>query len=325
MVKRQSSAEDRDKEHQFEGLRRASEAVAKENKGNRRELGEPKHYLDPFSTSPTSEGLGFEFCINNAPLFAFHKHDRTYGVMQGCCNSWSCPRCGKQRAKQEYGRIVEGCRTLAKDNELWFITITCRGKEMSRGEADENYGYWTNKVLDAWRLQSKRTNQKWAYVQVTERQKRGHPHSHILTTFRPSDLTSGEVVKWVTDNLGKRRRTLVSAYRSDYIERSVVRAGLGKEYDISQAGQVEAVSRYVAKYMFKDSIFNTEWPKGWKRVRYSQSFPKLPDRVSTAFVLIEPDDWRRLAREAVIINAMGEYVADECAAHLRGSDVVILK
>jgi len=325
MAERQGSGKNVDNEHRFEGLRHASEAVAKEDKRSRREVDAPKHYLDPFSTSPTSEGLGFEFCINHAPLFAFHKHDRTYGVLQGCCNSWSCPRCGKQRAKQEYGRIVEGCRTLAKTNELWFITITCRGKEMTREEADKKYGFWTNKVLDAWRLQSKRTGQKWAYVQVTERQKRGHPHSHILTTFCPTDITTGEVTKWLTDNSGQRRKTLVSAYRSDYIQSSVIRSGLGKEYDISQAGQVEAVSRYVAKYMFKDSIFNTEWPKGWKRVRYSQSFPKLPVRASTAFVLIEPDDWRRLAREAAFVDAHGEYVADECASHLRGSDVVIFK
>jgi hypothetical protein len=228
------------------------------------------------------------------------------------------------RAREEYGRIIEGCKTLAQSGDLYFITITCKGRGLSHEDAEKNYGYWTNRLLDAWRLQSKRTHQKWAYVQVTERQKRGHPHSHILTTFKPLDMAVDWKWKRVSVE-GRQFMAYVSAYRSQYIAQSVVRAGLGDEYDISIAQTVGGVARYVAKYLFKDTIFSTTWPSGWRRVRYSQSFPKLPHRETDAFVLIKREDWQRLAREAIVVTTHDRYCTDEAIFWLRESDVVILK
>lgn len=279
--------------------------------------------LDLFSTSPTSkEDLCFSECIYKAPYFALNDHDAVYKVIQGCCNHWDCPRCGRIRAKHEYGRIVEGARQLAEKHELYFITITCRGKEMSREESDKNYGLWCNKLMDAWRLQSKRTGQEWYYVAVTERQRRGHPHSHIITTFKPADLA----VDWKRERVvveGKAFMAYVSALRSDYIASSVVRSGLGQEYDITQVRTAEGASRYVAKYMFKDSVFNTVWPKGWRRVRYSQSFPKLTREKSTAYVLLRDEDWQRLAHDAIMIKPTTAQAMRECEVMLRGSDVIL--
>jgi hypothetical protein len=116
----------------------------------------------------------------------------------------------------------------------------------------------------------------------------------------------------------------VSAYRSEYIGQSVVRAGLGAQYDITPAGNVAAVSRYVAKYLFKDNIFNDKWPKGWKRVRYSQSFPKLERRETDAFVLLKREDWVRLSQVAIIVTCPTTEIFEEARTSLRGSDVVIL-
>jgi hypothetical protein len=283
-----------------------------------------KRYLDLFSTSATKERLCFQNCINNAPLFAYAKTGKTYNVVQGCCNSWNCPRCGIQRAKEEYGRIIEGCRILSQSDELWFITITCRGREMSVKDAEDGYSKWTHKLLESWRMAAKRAGKKWAYVQVTERQKRGHPHSHILTTFFPDDITQGSREKWTIDNQGRRKVENVSCLRSQYIADGVLRVGLGAEYDISKCRTVEGVARYVAKYLFKDSIFDTVWPKGWKRVRYSESFPKLPSVKTDAFTLIGKDDWKRLARVAVFVQPSSAFVDQMCLEHLSGSDVVIL-
>lgn len=305
----------------------------KSHAGKEEKVNEQKPLLDLFSTSPTySEDLCFseypasEFfpCAYHAPFFAYQEHDHTYGISQGCCNHWDCPRCGKMRAKQEYGRIVEGIRKLAEYDQIWFITITCRGREMTLKESEKNYGKWTNKLLDAWRLQGKRTGQKWAYAQVTERQTRGHPHSHILTTFCPNDLAMDWRRNRVTCE-GKSFMAYVSAYRSQYLASSVVRAGLGAEYDITRAGSVEAVSRYVAKYLFKDNIFNDRWPKGWKRVRYSQSFPKLERIETNAFVLLKRDDWTRLSQCAVIVKAQDEQCLSEAEFWLKTSDVILLK
>lgn len=263
-------------------------------------------FLDQFSTSPTKEDFCSDFssrkCAYNAPYFAYKVAGKTWAIVQGNCHHWDCPRCGIGRAKQEYGRIVEGCRTLAETSDLYFLTITCRGRGLGVREAEDKYLEWTNRFLDACRQRCKRAGGQWYYVQVTERQKRKHPHSHILTTFNVGDLYTGHVQKWNTDKQGKRKSEKVSALRSEWIAKAVKRAGLGEQYDVSRVEKVEGVSRYVAKYLFKDSIFTTDWPKGWKRVRYSQSFPKMEERKTDAMVLLTTEDWHSLARRAVVVQ-----------------------
>jgi len=293
-----------------------------EKKGKK--INVPNSELDQSSTSPTySEELCFMPCSYHAPFFAYCKHDKTYAVTQGCCNHWDCPRCGQLRAKHEYGRIVEGIRTLGATDQIWFITVTCRGRGLTVKESEKHYGEWTNTLLDAWRLQSKRIGKKWAYVQVTERQTRGHPHSHILTTFCPSDVA----VDWKKERVqvdGRQFMAYVSALRSEYIQQSVIRSGMGEQYDITPAGKLEAVSRYVAKYLFKDNIFNDQWPKDWRRVRYSQSFPKRGRKESDAFVLLKRDDWHKLESLAVVVSCRDIASLEEAQFWLRGSDVVLL-
>lgn len=266
--------------------------------------------LDLFSTTPTKEEFCSDFlsqiCSYNAPYFAYEVTRKQWTVVQGCCNHWDCPRCGQQRAKQEYGRIVEGCRELAKNHTIYFITITCRGSDITQKEAENGYGEWTNRLLDAARQRCKRSLGSWHYVQVTERQKRGHPHSHILTTFDCGDLYTGYVEKWTTENSGKRKMEQKPTLRSHWLSKAVKRAGLGEQYDVSIAGTIEGASRYVAKYLFKETIFTDTWPKGWKRVRYSQSFPKLPERETNAVVLLKHEDWDNLAGKALIINTQNQ-------------------
>lgn len=206
------------------------------------------------------------------------------------------------RAKHEYGRIVEGCRTIAKANRISFITITCRGKSLSRKDALAGYLGWTNRFLDACRAKAKRDKQPWVYVQVTELQKRGHPHSHILTTFDPDDTYLGKKTNWQTEGSGKRTKTEKDALISPWIQARVISAGLGEQYDISFVETVEGASRYVAKYLFKKTIFTDIWPKGWKRVRYSQSFPKLKEKEATAFVLLGHEDWYKLSKVADVVR-----------------------
>lgn len=269
-----------------------------------------KPFLDQFSTSPTglvaSLSKSAEWCVNHAPFFAYTTDGKAWTVTQGCCNDWTCPRCGKMRAKEEYGRIIEGCKQIAQETGLRFITITTRGRDLPVREAEDNYLEWTNRFLDACRQRSKRDGQKWHYVQVTERQKRKHPHSHFLTTFHPKDLYLGHVYKWTTDSKLGRIQTREIALRSDWLQGQVIRSGLGEQYDISLVQTVEGAARYVAKYLFKASIFSTKWPAGWKRVRYSQDFPKLPERDTTAIVLLKWVDWFNLACDAETVRCTDE-------------------
>jgi len=286
--------------------------------------------LDLYSIRQTSELANVSYaavspavrCINNAPFFAWSTSEKRYTVAQGNCHSWSCPRCGQIRAKQEYWRIVNGCATLAATQDLYFITVTCRGKEMSLAESEENYYTWTNKLLTACRTRATREKQPWHYVQVTERQKRGHPHSHILTTYKPHDLYLGTKDHWSIID-GKPTLEKKPALRSEWFEQRCISAGLGNQYDISKVETVEAASRYVAKYLFKDTMFDTTWAAHWRRVRYSQSFPEQEKRESDALLLLHPDDWKLLASLAISVNARDGFALEECLKQLHGHDVFV--
>lgn len=287
--------------------------------------------LDLFSISQTtSEARGLTWqekyllrCANNAPFFAYKVSIKGYDVVQGNCHDWTCPRCGDLRARQEYGRILEGCRTLAKDHKLYFITLTCRGKGTSWEQAEAGYLLWTNRLLTTLRKSAKKHAVHWAYCQVTERQARGHPHSHLLTTYHPFDMTNGTKTTWKHVN-GRLTAYEVECLRSDYLEARCVSAGLGNQYDISEVRTVEGASRYVAKYMFKDTMFSTDWPKKWRRIRYSRSFPKLPKEKTDAFVLMKNSDWRKLAQKAVVINPQ-DVASFEVAGRAFYHDDVIVR
>lgn len=274
--------------------------------------------LDQLSTSQKEMYFPPQLnCIYHAPFFAYTKTEKRYSVVQGCCNHWDCPRCGEMRAKAEYGRIVNGAHVLAENGKtFWFVTITCRGKEITSEQATEGYLLWTNRLLSTCRARAKIQETDWFYAAVTERQKRGHPHSHFLTTFIPSDYTIEK--KWrLRKQKGGYAYAQVDVFRSEWFGEKVVAAGLGPQYDISRVENVEKVSRYIAKYMFKGTAFSADWPPGWKRVRYSQSYPKLPKRASTAFVLMSSADWQKLARVASVITCADKQTFERTNAIMR--------
>jgi hypothetical protein len=276
--------------------------------------------LDQFSTSPTLFGLvlsSFVRCDYGAPFFAYCEGGARYRVVQGCCNHWDCVRCGQLVAAKHYGRIVEGARRIAENQQLWFITVTCRGKEVTVREATDHYLEWTSRFLDACYTKQKRAGKDWYYVQVTEKQRRGHPHSHLVTTFSPDDLVQGEKDNWITSRDGARNNKPVECLRSDWLEKTVARSGLGAQYDISKVENIEGASRYVAKYMFKKSQFSAQFPKHWKRVRYSQSWPKLERVKSDAFVLLSREDWKHLGDIATIVDASAGEAFEIASFELR--------
>lgn len=286
--------------------------------------------LDHTSTSPTKRtrrtcASSPEPCIYTTIYFAYQIEGKRYAVTQGCCNHWDCPRCGQIRAKTEYARIVHGIQELGKTySPLYFQTITCRGAEITPAEADGHYLEWTNRLLDKYRARVNRAGGAWAYVQVTERQKKGKPHSHFLTTFQPGDLVEGAIEKWE-----KRGEAFIpywqDALRSEWLQGAVCNSGLGEQYDISVVRTEAAASRYVAKYLFKPSALSAEWPPRWKRVRYSHTFPKLPELKTDAFILRTWQDWDKLARIAMFIRPGDEDVFDYVSWKLIGSDTIIEK
>lgn len=271
-----------------------------------------------------------ERCAFGAPYFAFEREPKRYGLIQGNCNHWECPKHGQEVAKQHYGRIVEGARALDKQCvKLAFLTVTCRGKDLGADDAFRHYLEWTNRLIDAMRAKQVRVTKKnptpplWCYVQVTEKQKRSHPHSHFLTSFMPDDTLLGIVEKWVKSRDGMVWGE-VPALRSDWLEGQVIKSGLGEQYDISEVGTVEAASRYVAKYMFKQTQFTTKFPKGWKRVRYSDSWPKLPAKPTNAFIVLTIQDWADLGYLAAVVDAYGLDACKMAHRYLSPQDVLVV-
>lgn len=281
--------------------------------------------LDLLSTSQTkasefikNEGVGHELstwiqaqeeqreffkslpCVNNAPYIFFVDRTGIARLVQGCCNNWTCQRCGHTRALHEYGRMVNGAKHLAGMGEsLFFLTFTCRGKEVGLADADAHYLEWTNRLLTNLRTQQKRAGLPWYYAQVTERQKRGHPHSHLITTYAPPDAQDCQKGAWLPNETYAKHDTLYSFQ----LEQAAIRAGLGRMVDCSVINHPVAVAVYASKYMFKDAI-STAWPSGWRRVRYSRSWPKLPvQKLALAFPLVHMADWIRMQMLGYTVHA----------------------
>jgi len=249
--------------------------------------------LDQLSTSQTKPRL----CPYGAPLAAI-ANEGVNRIMQTCCNHWECPVCGETRARQEYRRIVNGCEVLGASHPLYFWTLTCRGKEIPLDLAEDRYYEWTNRLLSNARSKAQRALAYWCYVQVTERQKktRRHPHSHLITTFLPDDAQVSR------DQAG------LEGYVSAWFARANATAGLGSQHRITRVTEPAAVSRYVAKYMFKDSMIE-KFPPKWKRVRYSQNFPKLPLVVPEVCITLDSRQaWKRAAETPIMWVAENEVI-----------------
>lgn len=259
--------------------------------------------LDLLSTSQTKP----RYCPFGAPLVAIVTAGQGM-IKQTCCNHWECPVCGETRARQEYHRIVYGAELLSLEHKLYFWTLTCRGRELELAEAEEKYYEWTNVLLTNARTKAKRAGHFWAYVQVTERQKktRDHPHSHIITTFLPGDaeLTKDE----------KQRDVFVSRWFSN----ANASAGLGSQHTITAIESASAVSRYVAKYLFKDQA-RERFPPKWKRVRYSQNYPKpLGRECEFTALLTSPSGWNSMATYPATF-LIDDPVTWEMALHRAGN------
>lgn len=267
-------------------------------------------------------------CVKDAPLICIPpQNGEPAKVFQGTCNSWNCPRCGLFRAATEYARICEGIKNLQKQGyKLFFLTITVKGA-VDSATAEREYLLNTNRLLSTLRAQAKRTNQHWCYVQVTERQKRQHPHSHIITTYCPSDAfyISDDYRRYVRE-VARINRWLPIEMRfspkkpdkihaeemfSRYLIMRSVRAGLGAQCNISRVRSPSGAARYMAKYLFK-AAQSTAWPKGWRRIRYSQSWDKLPEPEDTgAFAVLTREDWDLLRTYPVIITD-DAFVFEKC-------------
>jgi len=181
---------------------------------------------------------------------------------------------------------------------MYFWTITCQGKELDLETHDDHYMEWTNRLLSACRYQAKSRGSAWAYVQVTERQKRGAAHSHLLHNWVPRDSVFTTNRKGFTD------------ITSSWFRERCVSAGLGPQYKLSEVKSSVGAAAYIAKYL-KKHLSDEVWPENWRRIRYSQEFPDTTEKPDYATILFSDDDWQRL--EAQVLKRQRVTAADNVA------------
>lgn len=250
--------------------------------------------LDLLRTSQKMVPAGPRVCSFGAPWMAIVKNG-VLTIGQGCCKSWYCPRCSVIYAAYHQHRMIEGTKVLLETGPMYFWTITCIGKELDIETHDDNYMEWTNRLLSACRYQAKSRQSRWAYVQVTERQKRGAAHSHLLHSWVPRDSV-------FTENRQGFRDITSSWFRA-----RCVSAGLGPQYKLSEVKSGIAAAAYVAKYL-KKHLSDEVWPENWRRIRYSQEFPDTTEKPDFATVLLHNTDWEGL--EAYMVKNGSTKAAD---------------
>jgi len=241
-------------------------------------------------------------CINGAPYIAIIKDGKGL-IGQGNCDSWECPRCSLILAAYHRHRMVEGANVLLQTQPLYFWTITCRGKDLDLETADDEYLLWTNRLLTACRGRAKRRGINWAYVQVTERQKRGAAHSHFIHTFCPDDARD------VTNSKG-----IVDKHSVWFVARNVS-AGLGPQCRISEVQSAAGVGSYISGYLQKQ--LNADiWPEHWRRIRYSQSWPDTTEKPDWAKAVITEGDWAEIDKQNTWFEAANEKTYQYARHHM---------
>lgn len=166
-------------------------------------------------------------------------------MFQPRCKSWDCPACAEINKSLWAVRAYHGAEVLAEgENPNNFLTITSHEKL----SAAASLAVWP----DAWkklRMRARYAAPHFQYLMVPEQHKDGRLHVHAVETA----------------NLGKR-----------WWKDNARECGLGYMADESETRTPGGAARYVVKYLTKSLEFQA-WPRGWRRVRTSQGWPKLPE------------------------------------------------
>lgn len=159
------------------------------------------------------------------------------------CKMWSCPACAQTNSRLWKARTFHAISTLVDDySKLYFLTLTSHESLT----AEQSLWVWPK----AWKklsMRARRAKPKGLYCMIPERHTDGRLHTHSIDTF-------GLTTRWWKDN-----------------GRS---CGLGYIDEEDEIKSAEGAAHYVGKYLVKQLL--TDWPKGFRRVRTSRDWPKLP-------------------------------------------------
>jgi len=182
----------------------------------------------------------------NRPFLRGVNHEEKRAIFfQPRCKLWSCPACAEINKSLWAVRAYSGAAQLAEQGiDISFLTLTSHEKL----SAAASLAVWP----DAWkklRQRAYRASGGFQYLLIPEQHKDGRLHVHAIET-------AGLGKRWWKDN-GRA-------------------CGLGFMADEGIARTAGGAANYVVKYLSK-SLAYTAWPKGFRRVRPSQKWPKMPE------------------------------------------------
>lgn len=168
------------------------------------------------------------------------------------CKTYECPVCRDCIRKIHQARIIYGTKEHAPWQGLRWSFVTLTSHEKVRDPAGSLR--LMQLALPRWRKRMKRRYGDFDYVMVFERHASGAAHVHMLINCPVS---------------------------KKHVRRHARAVGLGYMADVQALHAPAAAGKYVAKYLSK-SLAEAEFPKRFKRVRYSRGWPDLPPRPSGA-------------------------------------------
>lgn len=194
-------------------------------------------------------------------MLAKNEGERLAVIFRPRCKSWSCPACSQINKSLWMVRAHHGASELrAAGYELYFLTLT------SHEKLTPNQSLWVwpkawGKLRDRIRYEN---GGSFQYLMVPERHLSGKLHVHAVET---AGLTE------------RRIKTLARESGLGYMaDESIIRSPAGAAF-------------YAGKYLSKQLEFQA-WPKGFRRVRTSQAWPKLtpePSPVGWRFEMLPSD------------------------------------
>lgn len=179
------------------------------------------------------------------PLLLARNDERRVALLfRPRCKTWRCPACAEINRRLWIVKVAHGAeQLLEKSDQLRMITLTSHARLTADGSIAVFRDAWPNL-----RKRAQRRQKSMAYAMIPERQQNGRIHVHAL-----SNTSLG--TRWWKDHGAA--------------------VGLGWRNEEEPVRSLWRAAYYANKYLNKETA-QTEWPRGFRRVRCSRNWPRLP-------------------------------------------------
>lgn len=165
------------------------------------------------------------------------------------CGCYACEQCRDGIQRNHQARIIHGTKEHPdwKGRHWSFVTLTSHESVRTFHQSLALF----QRVLPQWHKRMRRRYGRYSYVLVFETHLNGAVHAHLLMNV---------------------------AVSKKQVRRHARQLGLGYMADVQRLHSPAAAGKYVSKYISKSLSEDKNFPKRFKRVRYSHDWPEWPLR-----------------------------------------------